>query len=294
MVQGIAILAAGYGTRLRPLTDELPKPLLPIGDRPLLQRLLERFKEDLPGVPVGINASHLADAIVSFRRTSPVPFELVREDEPLGTAGGIGGIRRLLPQGPLLVWNGDILADTSSAELAGLHEEGARATLFIVPREKGEGNVGLRDDGGVVRLRKVSHGDETRGGDFVGIHILAGDVDLPGRGCIVGDVYLPLLAEGARIVAKPFPSTFVDVGTPEAFLAANLAWLEGRESWVHPSARVRGALRHAIVGEGAVVAGDLEETVVLPNARAEGRLVRAIVTKAGALALGAGALRGSS
>ncbi len=278
-------MAAGYGTRLRPLTDALPKPLLPIGDRPLLKRLLERFASDLEGVPIGVNASHLAGAIADFQKSSTVPFSLVSESRPLGTAGGILGIRRELPGGPTLVWNGDILSDAPLSDLSAMHELGVRATLFVVSRPKGEGNVGMREDGRVVRLRKTAYGSEARGGDFVGIHVLSGDVPLPEQGCIVGDVYLPLLARGEPVMAKPFPSTFVDIGTPEAFFAANLAWLGDRESWAHPTAKVDGILQRAIVGRGARVRGDLTDVVVLPFAEAKGPLARAIVWSGGVLPL---------
>src|SRR4249920_3166042 len=94
------ILAAGLGTRLRPLTDILPKPLVPVGDRPMLAHVVERVRAAGCG-PIVVNAHHHADAVA--RACSDLGATISREDEDLlGTAGGLARARALLGTGDVL------------------------------------------------------------------------------------------------------------------------------------------------------------------------------------------------
>jgi MurNAc alpha-1-phosphate uridylyltransferase len=129
------ILAAGRGERLRPLTDRLPKPLVPVGGKPLVVWHLERlaaagFREAV------INVSHLADAIVE-RVGDGAEFGLrvrwSREAAPLETAGGLAQARSLLGAEPFLLVNADIYVEYDFARLRG-HALGERlAHLVLVP-----------------------------------------------------------------------------------------------------------------------------------------------------------------
>ncbi|WP_437960895.1 sugar phosphate nucleotidyltransferase [Sorangium sp. So ce119] len=196
------ILAAGLGTRLRPLTDELPKPLLWLGDRPLIAHIAEQLAAG--GVRrAALNKSHLAerfsrDLIAAF----PVPVDVLHEPEPFGTAGGLANAAGALGDGDVILWNGDILIDLDVAALCAAHgQRGAAATLAVAPRPAGEGTVGVGAQGEVVRLRGERFGEEVAGGDFVGVHVVGEALRrrLPPRGCMVGDVYLPWLREGRAI-----------------------------------------------------------------------------------------------
>ena len=105
------ILAGGRGSRLYPFTASLPKPLLPIGDRPLIELIVRRltcFGASRITVPV----DHLTDLVESFLgdgRRFGVPIDYVRESTPLGTAGPLGLLDRW--KGPLVVTNGDVLSE---------------------------------------------------------------------------------------------------------------------------------------------------------------------------------------
>lgn len=148
------ILAAGLGTRLRPLTDELPKPLVPLGDRPAIAHIAARLAA--AGIARAVvNTHHLAEAFTR-ERLAALPIEAVVLHEPvvLGTAGGVANAAGALGSGDVLVWNGDILADLDAAALLAAHAAGgAIATLAVAPRPAGEGTVGVDAAGGVVRLR---------------------------------------------------------------------------------------------------------------------------------------------
>lgn len=260
------VLAAGLGTRLRPLTSHVPKPLVPVGDATALDAVLTCLAGH---EPVVVNAHHLAPAVVSHGLRCGV--HVVEEPRLLGTAGGLANAASELGAGPVLVWNADILAEVDSLAVVSSHlASGCAATLVVAPRARGEGTVGVGSDGGVVRLRGEIFGEERSGGDFVGIHVVGEELraSLPVEGCLVGDVYLPALRAGQRLATHVHASGFLDVGSLEAYLAANAAWLarRGLEAFVHEEARVAPGVRveRAIVGRGADVRADVIDGVVWP------------------------------
>ena len=280
------VLAAGLGTRLRPLTDTLPKPLVPLGDRPMIARVVGDLRS--AGLSrIVANAFHHREAIAGWAEAAGVFVS--NEEELLGTAGGLARARPLLGVDDVLVYNGDILAQLDLRALAASLR--GEAVLAVRPRGPGEGNVGVDADGRVVRLRAERFAAEVQGGDFLGIHVLSRGLvaTLPAAGCLVGDVYLPALARGARIHAFEARQPFADVGTLAAYLEANLEWLAGRSAFVGDGASVASSvlLKRTIVGHGARVAGEgaLEECVVWPGATAIAPLRRAIVTSRGVVSV---------
>jgi mannose-1-phosphate guanylyltransferase len=284
------ILAAGLGTRLRPLTDELPKPLVPVGDRSMLAHVAGRLRAG--GVERAVlNAHHLADAFApGVLDALPVPVVRIVEARILGTAGGLANAAGALGDGDVVVWNGDILADVDVAALLGAHRAGgALATLAVAPRPRGEGTIGIGEDGRVVRLRGQRFGREARGGDFVGVQVVgpAMRAGLPVEGCLVGDAYLPALREGARIDARELAGAWDDVGSLDAYLEANAAWLRRAAVSCHvgPGARVDPEVdvTGSVIGAGARVTGRgrLARCVVWPGASARAPLADAVVTTGG-------------
>ncbi|MEO6574142.1 MAG: sugar phosphate nucleotidyltransferase, partial [Polyangiaceae bacterium] len=142
------ILCAGLGTRLRPLTDWCPKPLVPIGDRPALAHILDR----LVGVRCVVNAHHRGAELEAFARARSGEVLVSTEVDLLGTAGGVAFASPLLGAGDVLVWNGDILLDLDPNDLVRAHR--SEATLVVRTGPKGTGNVGTDDRGRIVRLRQ--------------------------------------------------------------------------------------------------------------------------------------------
>lgn len=282
----VMILGAGLATRLRPLTDTVPKPLVPVGDRPAIEHILEVLVR-AGFTDVVVNAHHAAEALASYEPRQKVRLRVSFERELLGTAGGVHAARTLLGEGDVLVWNGDILCPLDAQALVRAHrgarDEGAKATLAFVPASRG--NIGIDAAGRVVRLRQetVAPG-EVRAGDFLPVHVMGSEVRdfLPPMGCLVGDVYLPLLRQGARLASFEVPQGFRTFGTLAEYLDANLAWLDdqGRASWVHPDADLdpEVTVQRAIVGAHAKAAGrvTLSEVVVWPGARVTAGRKRAI------------------
>lgn len=265
------ILCAGFGTRLRPLTDFFPKPLLPIGDRPAFQHIVDRLRSGGFG-PLVINTHHGAE---SLAKAVPSDVSALYEPSILGTAGGVANAASALGQGDVLVWNGDIQLDP---DLNGLvvkhHRMGSVATLLVAPRPAGEGTVGVSRDGSVARLRGETFLEEVSGADYLGVMMLSekGRETLPKEGCLVGDVLMPWLRNGGSVGTVVHTGSWVDIGTPERYLRANLAWLraEGHAAWCASDATVAASveLRETVVAAGGVVTGEgpVHRCVVLAGA----------------------------
>jgi mannose-1-phosphate guanylyltransferase len=296
MALPVFILAAGLGTRLRPLTDWLPKPLLPVGDRPALAHILDRVRPVASSIVA--NAHHRAADLRAFLEASAPDVHVSEEVRILGTAGGLAEAIHFLGAGDVLVWNGDILASLDPLLLLESHRSGPsrEATLTIRKLPRGQGNVGLDGNGRIVRLRTeaMSGAEEASGGAFLGIHIVGESLraTLPSEGCLVGDVYLPALRRGSILRAFDVGDiAWHDIGTLADYASANAAWLEQRAgSYVDPSATIAPAARieRSIVGRGARVEGQgtLTDCVVWPDARAAAPLERAVVTPWGVVGLG--------
>lgn len=277
------ILAAGYGTRLRPLTDELPKPLVPVGDKPAIRHIQDAlfaagFAKQI------INTHHRGEA---FGNGILLPGTvIVHEPTILGTAGGIAGARAAFEDGPVLVWNGDILAalDVAAALARFARADRPDAVWIVAPRPVGQGTVGLDAEGFVCRVRAFRHGDERASGDFLGVSVLSAALvaALPSEGCLVGDVVGPGLP-GLRVATVPHLGPWDDLGSPAAYLAANQRWLreQGLSRYLGPGAQAPEGTT-GVVGAGATLTGaPAEDVVCWPNARAHDVPPRTIVTTGG-------------
>ena len=250
------VLAAGAGTRLRPLTDLRPKPLCPVGDRPLLDHALDRVAALAPSPPVAVNAHHGADAVLAHLADRPVHCSHERE-RALGTAGAVGHLRPWLDGRGVLVVNGDTFTTVPLGPLVAGWDGGRPRVL--VP---GAPTFGPRSPllGTLLPWSTV--------------------VGLPATPAGLWEVCLrDALADGSLEVVGA-EGTAIDCGTPADYLRANLTWLAlgGGHGHAGAGAEVTGTAVRSVVGAGAVVAGRVEESVVWPGARvaAGERLVRAV------------------
>ena len=286
-VSSAIILCAGFGTRLRPLTDELPKPLVPVGDRSILEHAL--FRLHAAGITaLVINVHHLAEQFARTLAGLRLNVRVLVESEIRGTAGGVAGARRHLSGSPVLIWNGDILVAPPLDQLL-VRSEPQSFCLGVAPRPLGEGTVGLDAQGHVVRLRGERFGTEHSGGDYVGLIALGAGAlaSLPERGCLFGDAALPLLRAGGTVDSVPVTTPWTDAGDPASLLRANLAWLSERNLSFFLGQGAEAApgveLQQALIGAGARVQGRglLQRCVVCPGATATAPLSDAIVAPSG-------------
>lgn len=208
------IMAGGFGERLRPLTADIPKPMLRVGGRPLLERIIQSL--GAAGIRRVTVATHYRDEVIReyFGDGSVFGVELsyVKEDEPLGTAGALRLIER--PTGLLLVMNGDILTRLNFRLLADFHQEGGGAMTVAVRRYDIQVPYGVVDTDGANLTRLV----EKPVFEFfvsAGVYLLQPDVydRLPaGRRFDMTEVIEVLLRGGNRVTAFPIREYWLDIG----------------------------------------------------------------------------------
>ncbi len=275
MASAAMLLGAGYGTRLRPLTGLVPKPLVPVGLRPLLDRHISLLSS-LGVTRAALNASHLADQLVAHVASSSpenVEIDVLVEERPLGIGGGLLGARRLLErEDRFLVLNTDVFHTIDLDSVMRSHDgRGADATLVVRRADAGEPADELTVDGDGVVTGVPGMGMPASGWKFAGIHVLTPGIFeyLDPAGAIF-PAYRRLLAHGARVVAHVCEDvTWVDVGTPAGYLEAN-RMTAGSGALVAPSAKVgRGCVvgPGTVIGEGARIGAGarLTEAVVWPR-----------------------------
>lgn len=234
-----AVLCAGFGTRLRPLTEALPKPLLPFLNTPIVTYALDHLAR--AGITrVGINLHHLPDTIPPVVNRISTQFGVApvysREWEILGTAGGIRGMWKALgePDATLVVLNGDSIMNIDLAHHLQEHRaSGARATVVVRPKADDQpGRVWLDDEGQMCGLRDMRHPDAAQTlteHDFTGVHFLEPDLleEIPlSEGCMVGDVYGPLMQQGEVFNASVNEGFWAALDNPKLFLETTRKVLE--------------------------------------------------------------------
>lgn len=264
------VLAAGLGTRLRPLTRLLAKPALPVLNRPLLHWTLERLAQH--GVKrVVINLHHLPETVVAAAqdgRAFGLDVRYSLEPRILGTGGGLRQARRLLGNDPLLVVNGDVAFDFDLGRLmARHHASGARATLALQPNPdpRQYGPVVTDASGRILSLAGRPRPARGRVSLFTGIHVLDPALldRLPSGRCdSVRDLYAPLVEAGERLLGVRVRGAWYDLGAPRSYLESQLEMLATgfggrprRACLVDATARIAAGARvvRSVVGPGAVV-----------------------------------------
>lgn len=285
------ILAAGFGTRLRPLTCKRPKALMPVVNRPVIEWTVEYLQSQGVGEIV-VNAHHHAGRICEYLARENLfgpRIEVRVEPEILGTGGGLRNTADFWGEDPFVVINGDVLTDIDLAPALEHHRRsGALATLILHDCEPFN-QIELAPDGGIL---DIAPGRAAGRRAFTGIHIMEPRLlrHIPeGQYSDIVDSYRRLMASGERIQGYVSEGHYWrDIGTPESYLAANRERLSqdaplalGADCRVSPSVRFEG---WAVVGAGAVLAEDVEiaRSVLWEEVRVEAgsRIQDSVVTDA--------------
>ena len=235
------ILAGGEGVRLRPFTTVLPKPLMPIGDRPVLDIVVRQLKAH--GFErITIATGYLAELIEAFFRDGEaygIPIDYFREHEPLGTVGALALIEDLAKQ-DILVMNGDVLTDIDYGALLERHRASDAAATIATKLRQVQISLGV--------LRFGDNGDETRLTGYdekptidftasMGVycfapralaHIQAGErLDFP-------DLVLRLIAAGETVRAWPSDDYWLDIGRHDDYEQAQEEFARVRDRLIPP------------------------------------------------------------
>lgn len=172
------ILGAGLGTRLRPMTENLPKPLVPVGNKPLITYAFDHLKADLGISEFLINTHHCPEAygeVFPQSRYLDSPLTLRHESTLLDTSGGIDNIRDWLPENDsFVVYNGDILTDMPLREAWEQHVTSGNVVTLLLRSSGDELRVGFDSETGrVVDLRGALRPDWPHRFQFTGIYFVS-------------------------------------------------------------------------------------------------------------------------
>jgi mannose-1-phosphate guanylyltransferase len=298
------VLVGGEGTRLRPLTENVPKPALTLVDRPFLAYMIEWLAGH--GVTevvlaCGFLPDVLQAALTGEEERAGVRIRYVSEPRPLGTAGAIRFAADALGDGledRFLALNGDVLTDLDLSALLRSHRgSGATATIGLHPVEDSSA-FGLvrRGEGGEVQEFLEKTGEAAPGDVNAGIYVLersALDPIQPGENVSIEREVFPRLV-GRGLHAERLDGYWMDIGTPERYLQASWDILEGRVATrveptepgvsIDPAAEVDAAASvgpRAVVGPGCRVEPGVQlvESVLLSgcavgaNARLRGSIL---------------------
>ncbi len=284
------ILGAGLGTRLAPLTHILPKPLMPIFQKPLIQHTMDAF------ITAGIREFIINTSALELMwdkafpypdpeyRGCPVTFS--HEEEPLDSGGGVKKILPLWSKGdPLLVHNGDILTDIPAQELLAAHRKGGHWVTLALRSIDGKRNVGYDATTGLVTDMRHALGRTPGTHQFAGMYVMEPEVaDLfpPDEQFSIVPVWLELIRQG-KVGGAVFDwANWHEIGTPQSYLDAILE-LPSRQR-IHPTAQISALAElseDCMVGQDAVIpAGcELDDCIVWPRTHvAPGQYRRCILT----------------
>src|SRR4051794_19258670 len=232
------VMAGGEGTRLRPMTANQPKPLLPLVNRPIMEHVLRLLKKHGFTETV-VTVQFLAALIRNYFGDGGelgMSLHYATEEMPLGTAGSVKNAEEALRDERFLVISGDALTDIDLTDLVRFHKEnGALVTIGLkrVPNPLEFGIIIIDDEGRVQRfLEKPTWGQVFSDTANTGIYVMEPEVlDHVAAGESVdwsGDVFPKLLAEGAPLYGYVADGYWEDVGTHESYLKAQADMLSGK------------------------------------------------------------------
>jgi mannose-1-phosphate guanylyltransferase len=284
------VLVGGEGTRLRPLTETMPKPLVPLMDRASLDHVLDHLARH--GVhEVVLSSSYLEPpfhAFIEGRHGDPA-ITWITETEPLGTGGAIANaLGALETDEPFLALNGDILTDLDLSAMVAAHRRWAAVATIALTRVEDARPYGLVpiESDGRVRAFLEKPAERVPGDVNAGTYVLDPSA-LEGwpaglAGSIERDVFPSLIEAGRPVYGFASEAYWMDLGTPEQYLRAHFDILEGRVGFepaypapfladladVDPRAHLG---RLVVVGSGARVGADayLDRCVLHPRAIVE-------------------------
>jgi mannose-1-phosphate guanylyltransferase len=283
------LLVGGFGTRLRPLTLTTPKPMLPVGQRPMIEHVvnhLARHGVDQVVLSLGFRPDVFAEAYPSGTCCG-VELVYAVEPEPLDTAGAIryaAGVSGLEPAGEsFIVVNGDVLADVDLTALVAFHRDrGAEATLSLCPVEDPSafGVVPTDDQGRVLAfIEKPKREEAPTNLINAGTYVLETSVlaRIPaGRKVSIERETFPAMVADGTVYAMATDGYWLDTGRPDQYLQANLDAIDQVRQQPMPAPPIaEGAqiddgatVTHSVIGLGCRIAAGavVIDSVLLPGA----------------------------
>jgi len=285
------ILAAGLGTRLAPLTDNRPKPLVPVGNRPIIDHTISWLKAHGVNEMV-VNTHHHPNLLrnhLDGGRPFGVKIHLSEEPEILGTGGGLQKTRWFWDREPFIVVNGDILTDIDLLPAYEAHRKRDDLVTLVLHDFAPFNQVQLNSHEDILKIDPTPERGRLA---FTGIHIIKPEVldHIPsGRFSCILETYRFLIGAGRPLRGHVVKNHYWrDAGTIESYVEANretlngAPFLLGRKCRIHDHARLR---EWAVLGDGVCVekGAEISRSILWGNVTVkEGvRVIDSIVTFAG-------------
>lgn len=212
----VVIMAGGKGTRLRPFTEDCPKPMLPLAGKPMLEHIIDRARIDgFSNFVIAIHyLGHLIEGHFGNGERFGVHIEYLREETPLGTAGALSLMKP--STSPFIVTNGDLITDIRFGDLLDFHiRHGATGTMAVRMHEWQHPFGVVEIDG--VEIVGFEEKPVARTHINAGVYAMAPDaLDSlePGVRCDMPELFMRLRSKPSRIVAYPMHEPWLDVGRP--------------------------------------------------------------------------------
>jgi NDP-sugar pyrophosphorylase family protein len=219
----VVILAGGRGTRLLPYTTVLPKPLMPVGDRPILEVIIRQLKyHGFSRVTMAVG--YLAELIEAYLRDGKkygIKIDYSKEDEPLGTIGSLGLIDGL--DKTFLVMNGDLLTNLDYGKLVEFHKKNQGVATIATYNKEVKIDLGILEMDGAFRLKQYTEKPTLKYHVSMGIYVFEpeilsfiepnGYLDFP-------DLVVTLMKAGRKVIAFPFDGYWLDIGRHDDYIRA--------------------------------------------------------------------------
>ena len=281
------ILVGGFGTRLRPLTNDKPKQMLTVGNKPMLENVIQELSQH--GITEVILSMGFKPDIFIDKYPEEVcaglPLKYVVEPTPLDTAGAIRfAVAESDIKDTFLVCNGDVITETDLSELIDFHSAiTAEATISLTPTTNpSQYGIVPTDKSGKVTgfIEKPSGPDFETNLINAGYYVMEPSVVnriANDRPVSVETEIFPNMVEDERLFAVPSDRYWIDAGTPETFLKANLDLINGQRmknfNGVHPEASIspNAVIKSSIIGRGVVIdkGAHIENSVLMEGVEVE-------------------------
>jgi NDP-mannose synthase len=233
----VVILAGGKGTRLAPYTASFPKPLVPLGDIPVLEVLIRRLLQY--GITdITLSLGHLAELIQAYLQhrhclAEQCTVRYIVESEPTGTAGSLALVPSL--DGTFLVMNGDLLTNIDFHALVSFHREQKAALTIAVHKREVKIDLGVIElDGGNTVSRYLEKPTSTHNVSM-GIYVYEPSVLRyiePGHYLDFPDLVMQLLKVGERVCAYPSNALWLDIGRPDDYARAQQLFAAQKDDFI--------------------------------------------------------------
>lgn len=280
MITQAFILGAGLGTRLRPLTEVFPKPLVPLFHKPLAEWAVEAC-ERVGCKRFAINTHHLPEKWEGFAAGRDVTF--FHEPVLLETGGGLKNIEGWIGEGGLLVHNGDIFSSMDLNALVDAHELSGDEVTLALRSSGGEKRISMGEGNRVLDVRS-----EVRG--LPGTHVFTGIYCVKkaflkripaGQIIAVIPAFQELVREGKIGAVVLDEGDWMDLGDVESYLAAHCQL--SLESPIHPDAIIEDGtvIENCVIGKAAHIGAGarMVDSVVWPGAVVSGEVIHQVVIK---------------